>query len=143
MEDASMTILSINCHFIGKLYCKGTSRIAGRIEGEIISEGLLVLEETADITAVVQGEEVVIAGRMKGKLHALDRLEFTSTSVFEGTLQTPCLVVQEGAHLQGQIEMALEETMSSEQENVTESSSHDKFDLPLTFEGEEEATLLL
>ena len=38
-HESAVTILTPGCHFSGKLYCKGSSRIGGRIEGEIVSEG--------------------------------------------------------------------------------------------------------
>ena len=36
-NDAAVTILTAGCHFTGKLYCRGSSRIAGEIEGQVIS----------------------------------------------------------------------------------------------------------
>ena len=67
-RDANaVTILTSGCHFSGKLYCRGASRISGRIEGQLISEGLLVIEEEAIITAEVKADEVVIQGKVQGK----------------------------------------------------------------------------
>ena len=33
----AVTILTSGCHFEGKLYCKGASRIGGQIQGKIVS----------------------------------------------------------------------------------------------------------
>ena len=59
-HESAVTILTPGCHFSGKLYCKGSSRIGGRIEGEIVSEGLLVIEESALITAEIKADEVIV-----------------------------------------------------------------------------------
>lgn len=104
-HESAVTILTPGCHFNGKLYCKGSSRIGGRIEGEIISEGLLIIEEEAIITAKIQAEEAVIQGQVKGQLEATSRVELTSTSRFDGDVITPSLVINEGAIFNGNTTM--------------------------------------
>lgn len=101
-RDASaVTILTSGCHFSGKLYCRGASRIGGKIEGQIISEGLLIVEEEAIITAEIKADEVVIQGRVQGKLIATGRVELTASSQFDGDISTPTLIVREGAQFNG------------------------------------------
>ena len=53
-DSSAVTILTSGCHFSGKLYCRGSSRIGGKIDGQIISEGLLIVEEEAIITAEIK-----------------------------------------------------------------------------------------
>jgi cytoskeletal protein CcmA (bactofilin family) len=105
VRDTAVTILTSGCHFNGKLYCRGSSRIGGRIEGQIISEGLLIIEEQAIITAEIKADEVVIQGKVKGKLEASGRVELTNSSWFEGDIATPVLVVNEGAQFNGRSKM--------------------------------------
>ena len=96
-----ITIITSGCHFNGKLFCRGSSRIAGKIEGQIVSEGSLIVEEGAEITADVKAEEIILQGRFTGSLEASSRVELTGTSYFEGDLKTPSLIVQEGATFNG------------------------------------------
>ena len=44
-KDFAVAIITEGCNFEGKLYCKGATRIGGKVDGEIISEGLLIIEE--------------------------------------------------------------------------------------------------
>ena len=105
-RDANaVTILTSGCHFSGKLYCRGSSRIAGKIDGQIISEGFLVIEEEAVITAEIKADEAVIQGRVEGKLQATSRVELCASSQFGGDIITPVLVVREGAHFNGHAQM--------------------------------------
>ncbi len=105
-RDANaVTILTSGCHFTGKLYCRGSSRIAGKIEGQIISEGFLVIEDEASITAEIKADEAVIQGKVQGKLHATSRVELCAASQFEGDIMTPVLVVREGAQFNGHTQM--------------------------------------
>lgn len=104
-RDAAVTILTSGCHFSGKLYCRGSTRIGGCIDGEIISEGLLIIEEEAKINASIKADEVVIQGHVDGKLEAGGRVELTASSKFSGDILTPVLVIREGAQFNGRSKM--------------------------------------
>jgi cytoskeletal protein CcmA (bactofilin family) len=105
VRDTAVTILTSGCHFNGKLYCRGSSRIGGKIEGQIISEGLLIIEEEAVITAEIKADEAIIQGTVRGKLQAGTRVELCASSHFEGDIATPVLSVKEGAQFNGRSTM--------------------------------------
>ncbi|MEZ4742348.1 MAG: polymer-forming cytoskeletal protein [Bdellovibrionota bacterium] len=104
-KESSVTIVTPGCHFNGKLFCRGSSRIGGRIEGEIVSEGMLIIEEEAIVTAEIRAEEAVIQGSVEGKVYATGRVELTSTCRFEGDIISPCLIINEGAQFNGRSTM--------------------------------------
>lgn len=101
VKDYAVTIITSGCHFSGKLYCKGSTRIGGKVDGEIVSEGLLIIEEEAMISAEVKAEDVVIQGHLRGIVEASGKVELSGTCVYEGDIITPVLVVQEGAQFNG------------------------------------------
>ena len=105
VPDKAVTILTSGCHFKGKLYCRGSSRIGGKIEGHIISEGLLIVEEGAVITGEIIAEEAIIQGQVIGKLEARSRVELTNTARFEGDISAPAICVHEGAQFNGRSTM--------------------------------------
>jgi len=105
LKDFAVTIITNGCHFSGKLYCKGSTRIGGKVEGEIISEGLLIVEEGAIINAEVRVEDIVIQGHFKGTLEATGKVELSSSCIFEGDINTSSLVVQKGAQFNGRTKM--------------------------------------
>lgn len=100
-----VTIITAGCHFNGKLYCRGVSRIGGSIDGEIIAEGLLIIEEDAVIKADIKAVEVVIQGKVEGRLEAENRVELINTGHFTGDLVAPSLHVEDGAILNGTMKM--------------------------------------
>ena len=104
-QESAVTILTSGCHFTGKLYCKGSSRIGGKVEGEITSEGLLIIEEPAVIHADVKAEEIILHGIFTGRLTATGKVEITESSSFEGEVNTPSLLIKEGARFNGHISM--------------------------------------
>lgn len=124
-RDANaVTILTTGCHFSGKLYCRGASRIGGKIDGQIISEGLLIIEEEAIITAEIKAEEAIIQGRVQGKLQATGRVELCASSHFDGDITTPSLVVREGALFNGNASMARREEHGNRTPRIV--GAHDK-----------------
>ncbi len=113
-RDANaVTILTSGCHFNGKLYCRGATRIAGRIEGQLISEGLLIIEDEAIITAEIKADEVIIQGRVEGRLTATGRVELAGNSQFVGDILTPLLIIREGAQFNGNASMPRREEAAS------------------------------
>lgn len=102
---SAVTILTSGCHFSGKLFCRGSSRIGGKIEGQVVSEGLLIIEEEAVITAEIKADEVIIQGQVKGKLVATSRVELCDTCHFDGDISAPVLIVREGAQFNGRSTM--------------------------------------
>ena len=89
--------------FQGKVILKEETRIAGRIEGTIITEETLTIEETALIQGQIEGVRVEISGEFKGKITVLDTLHLTATARVEGEICATKLIVEEGAQLRGQI----------------------------------------
>ncbi len=104
-KDYAVTIITSGCHFSGKLYCKGSTRIGGKVDGEIVSEGLLIIEEEALISADVKAEDIVIQGHLRGTVEAHGKVELSPSCVYEGDIITPVLVVQEGAQFNGRTTM--------------------------------------
>ncbi len=120
-RDTAVTILTSGCHFNGKLHCRGSTRIGGRIEGEILSEGLLIIEDEAVILANIRADEAIVQGRVKGRIEARNRIELCPSSHFEGDIVTPILIVQEGAQFNGRTIMVSSESGESMQRNATHS----------------------
>jgi len=131
-----ITIVTAGCFFSGRLFCKGASRIAGKIEGEINSQGLLVIESEARINADVTAEEVIVRGHVKGSLIASKRVELTANSSFSGNITSPSLVIQEGAQFDGKsCSKAVVTNNNSKLQNdsvlekISHESTHKKFKL--------------
>lgn len=124
VKDTAVTILTSGCHFNGKLYCRGASRIGGRIEGQVVSEGLLIIEEDAMITAEVKADEAIIQGTVSGKLEARGRVELCATAKFDGDIVTPVLVVKEGAAFNGRSTMTVTDVSNERKPHIVDAASN-------------------
>lgn len=91
--------------FEGKLSFKDTVRIDGRFRGEISSENTLIVGESGEIEAAIRSRNVVVSGGVVGNVSASAKVVLHKTARINGDVETDCLVVEEGAVLNGQVKM--------------------------------------
>ena len=91
--------------FEGKLSFKDTVRIDGRFRGEISSENTLIVGESGEIDATITSNTIAISGSVVGNVVAKQKVVIHKTGCVEGNIETPLLVVEEGARLDGQMKM--------------------------------------
>ncbi len=97
------SVFGSDTFFSGKLILKGEARIAGKIEGSIFSEDVLIIEETAHVNGEVKGVVVEINGSFEGKIEVSGVLRLASTAKIKGDIIAMRLIVEEGAKLKGNI----------------------------------------
>ncbi|WP_419786405.1 bactofilin family protein [Pseudodesulfovibrio sp.] len=98
--------LGVGTEYKGKLDFVGTVRIDGRFEGEISTEGDLILGRQAIVTGTIQVGRLTSCGRIEGDVTVKERTVLEKTSVLKGSLSTPVLAMEQGAVLDGGITMA-------------------------------------
>lgn len=103
--NALTAFIDQGSEFSGKLSFKDTVRIDGRFEGEIKSENTLIVGETGVIDANITSETVVVSGEVNGDVEARTLLHLHKTACVTGNVKTRNLVVEEGATLNGQVDM--------------------------------------
>jgi cytoskeletal protein CcmA (bactofilin family) len=91
--------------FEGKLTFKDTVRIDGRFQGEISSENTLIVGKTGEIEASICSTHVVVNGTVVGDIEARGQLTLHKTARVDGDVNTPVLVVEEGAIFNGTLTM--------------------------------------
>ncbi len=97
--------LGVGTEYRGKLDFVGTVRIDGRFEGEISTDGDLILGRKASIEGIVRVGRLTSCGEIQGDVYVKERAVFEKTSVLNGSLNTPTLVVEKGAVVEGRIVM--------------------------------------
>ena len=99
--------------FEGKLSFRDTVRIDGRFRGEISSENTLIVGESGEIQASIRSNTVVISGSVEGDVSAGQKVFLHKTARVNGNVETLCLVMEDGAVLNGQVKMASPDGKSS------------------------------
>lgn len=91
--------------FKGQIFYQGSVQIDGVMNGEIHTEGTLLVGEQAVINAKVTAGSVLIKGKMTGDVVAHQKVQLLSTAVMDGSLQTPQLSMDIGVVFNGDISM--------------------------------------
>ncbi len=91
--------------FKGVISYQGSVQIDGRLDGELHTEGTLLVGEQAVITAKISAGSVISRGEIKGDIIAKEKVQLLATAVMEGSLNTPQLSMENGVVLNGTIEM--------------------------------------
>ncbi len=84
----------------GDLTFKGSFRIEGNFKGTINSDSMLIVGERGRVEADIKVGQIVINGEVRGNIQASQRVEVHGKGRVYGTIQTPKLVVEEGAYLE-------------------------------------------
>lgn len=106
-ERTDDKILDVDARMQGTIVFKDpvNLRINGSFEGKLETCGSLTIGENANVRADIQGDRIIIAGKVTGNLIATDSISLIPPAVVRGNIQTPRLSVQEGAVLDGQLQM--------------------------------------
>ncbi len=93
--------LGRDTEFAGNLSFKGMVRIDGRFEGEINTEGTLIVGETAVIDSDIHASKVIISGEIRGHIVAGERIEILSPGKVFGDIEAPSVTINSGVIFEG------------------------------------------
>ena len=80
-------------------------KINGKFKGNLQIKGTLTIGQAAQVEANINGDNIVIAGKVTGDVIANKMLVLMPTSVLRGNATTPKLNIVEGAIFQGYCQM--------------------------------------
>lgn len=103
-------------------------RINGVFAGTLQTRGTLTIGETATVDAQITGENIIIAGKVKGDIIAKTMLVLMPSAELTGNITAPKLNIVEGAIFQGKCQML------SESLTLEEASKYLELDVPSVIE---------
>jgi len=102
---APHTILGSESAFDGKLVFQGSVRIEGKFVGEITTDDVLLVTETAEVTASLNVGTLVLNGTLRGNVRAKRIVELHAPAKLYGDIETPQLVIHSGVMFEGHCKM--------------------------------------
>jgi cytoskeletal protein CcmA (bactofilin family) len=87
--------------FKGELEFEDTMRIDGKFNGKIHSKNELIVGESAHIEGDIHVGRIAISGTVVGKIVADQRVEIHRNGKVFSDIDTPALIIEEGAIFQG------------------------------------------
>ena len=97
--------LDAGSHIEGDLHFEDTFRIDGRLSGRVVSKGDLVVGEQGQVDGEIRVGRIFISGTVKGSVTAVQRVEITAQGKVEADLETPSLMIEDGAFFEGRCSM--------------------------------------
>ncbi len=94
--------LSADLHITGNIKTSGDIQVEGTVEGDIRAH-LLTIGESATIKGEVTADDVVINGRIVGRVRGL-KVRLTSTARVEGDIIHKTIAIESGAHFEGSVQ---------------------------------------
>jgi cytoskeletal protein CcmA (bactofilin family) len=103
-SSKTLTVIAEGVIIEGKLYSRGSTRIDGRVTGEIVSEKELTIGKEGKVEATVKTANAIIAGSFKGEMISSGGVEITSTGKFTGKIiqKDAMLTVSKGGLFKGE-----------------------------------------
>lgn len=92
--------------FKGELEFEDTMRIDGKFNGRITSKNELIVGESAHIEGDIHVGRIAISGTIVGKIVADQRVEIHRNGKVYCDIDTPALVIEDGALFQGSCSMS-------------------------------------
>ncbi len=92
--------------FKGTISYSGTVRIDGYLDGEIHTDGVLLVGEDAVIQAKITAGTIVCKGKITGDVVAKERVKLRAPAVMNGSVKAPILSMEDGVLFNGALEMA-------------------------------------
>jgi cytoskeletal protein CcmA (bactofilin family) len=105
--------LSSDLQVIGNLRTTGDINIEGVVDGDIRAH-LLIVGESATIRGEIVADDIVINGRVIGRVRGL-KVRLTSTARVEGDIIHKTIAIESGAHFEGSVQRQEDPLATSQQ----------------------------
>lgn len=99
------TLVGSGAELNGDFSAKESARIDGRINGNVVVEGTLILGSGSYVGGSITAEVASIGGEVYGDINAPAKVELTETAKVIGDISTAVIVIDEKAVFQGKIDM--------------------------------------
>lgn len=109
-KEQEEKVLDVNASMQGTLVFNDpvNLRINGKFQGKLKTQGQLTIGKDADVDATIEGETILVMGRVKGNVRANNKLALLATAVLYGDISVANLSMEEGAIFEGSCKMLTE-----------------------------------
>ena len=104
-QDSVISIIGPGMTIVGDCETDGTVRIEGSVQGSIKAGKAVVIGKQGVVNGDILTQDAVISGRVEGTLVAASRLELQATCHIDGEVHTRRMQLEEGAVLNGTVNM--------------------------------------
>lgn len=99
------TVVGAHVELKGSLRNHGAIHIHGKVTGDITSDSVVLIGETAVVSGPITAKQVEVAGQVHGSITAEEQIELHPKSLVKGDLSTHRLSIRPGAVFIGKSNM--------------------------------------
>jgi cytoskeletal protein CcmA (bactofilin family) len=103
--STSKNVLGADVEIKGNLKFSGELTFEGKLEGEIQTDGVLNLGDSAVVNGNINATSVVVRGKITGNITAKEKIEIKAKTELFGDIRASKLAVEEGVTFVGKTEV--------------------------------------
>ena len=103
--SSSKNVLTSDVEIKGNLKFSGELTFDGKLDGEIHTDGVLILGDSAVVTGNVNAQSVIVRGKITGNIAAKEKIEIKAKAELFGDIRAAKLAVEEGVTFVGKTEV--------------------------------------
>ena len=103
--NPSKNVLNSDVEIKGNVKFAGELTLEGKLEGEVTSDGTLIIGETGIVNGNVSAGTVSVRGKVNGNVTARDKIEIKSKAEVFGDIRSAKLAIEEGVTFVGKTEV--------------------------------------
>jgi cytoskeletal protein CcmA (bactofilin family) len=97
--------LDSGSHVEGELRFETSFRVDGRFTGAVRSEGDLIVGEGGEVEGEIHVGQIFVSGTVRGSVRAARKVQISPNGKVYADLETPSLIVEDGAFFEGRCAM--------------------------------------
>jgi len=103
--NASKNVLNSDVEIKGNIRFAGELTFDGKLDGEIHTDGVLTLGDSATINGNINAQSVIVRGKVNGNINAKEKIDIKSKAELFGDIRATKLVIEEGVTYVGKTEV--------------------------------------
>ena len=98
-----LTLIDRDVTLIGEIVSEENIRLRGRLEGNVVTSGSVVIEPNATVIGDITAENLIVEGTIQGKVVVARKFELRPTGRMRGDIRASVVAIAEEAFLQGKV----------------------------------------
>lgn len=102
-EIDGMTLIDRDVTLIGEIVSDENIRLRGRVEGNVLTSGSVVIEPQGSVRGDITAENLIVEGSIEGKVVVARKFELRPTGRMRGDIRASVVAIAEESFLQGKV----------------------------------------
>jgi len=103
-DDAGgVTLIDRDVTLVGEIVSEDNIRLRGRIEGNLVTSGSVVIEPHASVRGDITAENLIVEGSVEGRVVVARKFELRPTGRMRGDIRASIVAIAEEGFLQGKV----------------------------------------